>query len=50
MRISASSGVLGRNFFTGPGRAFAPDAPVAEQFRGPGAPRGAWLGLRYSWT
>jgi outer membrane receptor protein involved in Fe transport len=46
----ANFGVLGRNFFTGPGRTFAPDAPVAEQFRGPGAPRGAWLGLRYSWT
>jgi hypothetical protein len=22
--------------------------PVNEQFRGPGAPRGAWLGVRYS--
>ncbi len=44
-------GVVGENFFTGPGRTFGPAAgadPVAEQFRGPGAPRGAWLGVRYS--
>ncbi len=44
-------GVVGENFFTGPGRTFGPAAgadPVAEQFRGPGAPRGAWIGVRYS--
>ncbi len=41
-------GVLGRNFFTGPGQSFdAANAP-AEQFRTPGAPRAAWLYLRYS--
>lgn len=44
-------GVVGENFFTGPDRTFGPavgvDA-VAEQFRGPGAPRGAWIGVRYS--
>jgi outer membrane receptor protein involved in Fe transport len=44
-------GVVGENFFTGPNRTFGPAAgfdPVAEQFRGPGAPRGAWLGIRYA--
>jgi outer membrane receptor protein involved in Fe transport len=44
-------GVVGQNFFTGPNRTFGPAAgvdPAAEQFRGPGAPRGAWLGVRYS--
>lgn len=44
-------GVVGENFFTGPGRTFGPAAgfdPEPEQFRGPGAPRGAWLGVRYS--
>jgi outer membrane receptor protein involved in Fe transport len=44
-------GVVGENFFTGPDRTFGPGAgvaPAAEQFRGPGAPRGVWLGIRYS--
>jgi outer membrane receptor protein involved in Fe transport len=44
-------GVLGEDFFTGPAHSFGPaagSAPVATQFRGPGAPRGAWLRLRYS--
>jgi outer membrane receptor protein involved in Fe transport len=44
-------GVVGENFFTGPNRTFGPAVgvdPAAEQFRGPGAPRGAWLGVRYS--
>jgi iron complex outermembrane receptor protein len=43
--------VVGENFFTGPGRTFGPAvgvAPVNEQFRGPGAPIGAWIGVRYS--
>jgi iron complex outermembrane receptor protein len=42
---------VGENFFTGPNRSFGPSAgmdPQAEQFRGPGAPRGVWLGVRYS--
>jgi len=42
-------GVLGENLFTGPGRTFDGANPVTEQFRGPGAPRGAWVGLRYQW-
>ena len=45
----AGAGLLGRNFFTGPGRTFAPDDAVAEQFRGMGAPFGAWIGVRYQW-
>jgi iron complex outermembrane recepter protein len=44
-------GILGQNFFTGPNHTFGPavgDGPVSEQFRGPGAPIGAWVGVRYS--
>jgi iron complex outermembrane receptor protein len=43
-------GILGENFFTGPDRSFGPvagSAPVAAQFRGPGAPVGVWVGVRY---
>jgi iron complex outermembrane receptor protein len=46
----ANFGILGENFFTGPGRAFAAEGAVTEQFRGPGAPFGAWLGVRYRWS
>ena len=48
----ANFGIMGQNFFTGPNRTFGPAAgvdPVAEQFRSPGVPRGAWVGLRYQW-
>ena len=48
----ANFGILGQNFFTGPGRTFGPAAgidPATEQFRSPGVPRGAWIGLRYRW-
>jgi iron complex outermembrane recepter protein len=44
-------GLLGANAFTGPDRTFGPAVgidPVSEQFRGLGAPRGFWVGLRYS--
>lgn len=44
-------GLLGANYFTGPDRSFGPAAgvpPQSEQFRASGAPRGIWLGLRYS--
>jgi outer membrane receptor protein involved in Fe transport len=50
-RRYSNFGVVGENFFTGPNRTFGPTAgadPEPEQFRGPGAPRGAWLGVRYS--
>lgn len=48
-RKYANFGVLGENFFTGPGRTFDGTNAVAEQFRGPGAPRGGWIGVRYQW-
>ena len=46
-RSYANFGVLGRNVFTGPGGTFDGASPRAEQFRGVGAPRGAWIGIRY---
>ncbi|KWF37283.1 TonB-dependent receptor [Burkholderia diffusa] len=45
----ASFGMLGRNFFNGPNHSFDGLNPVNEQFVGPGAPRGAWVGARYAW-
>jgi iron complex outermembrane recepter protein len=50
-RRYSNFGVVGENFFTGPGKTFGPAVgidPVNEQFRGPGAPIGAWIGARYS--
>ena len=44
-----SFGVLGQNFFTGPGAGFDAAAATNEQFRSPGAPRAAWISLRYEW-
>ncbi|NMM28901.1 MAG: TonB-dependent receptor [Glaciimonas sp.] len=46
----ANFGVLGQNFFNGPGHTFDGSNIGNEQFIGPGAPRGAWVGLRYSWS
>jgi len=47
-----SFGVLGANFFTGAGFTYYDGtpgaAPRAEQFRGPGAPFGIWVGLTYA--
>lgn len=40
-------GVLGANFFTGPGNGFNAAGVQAEQFRTPGLPRAGWIGLRY---
>ncbi len=48
-RKYANFGLLGENFFNGPGRTFDATAVTNEQFRGPGVPRGAWVGLRYLW-
>lgn len=45
----ASYGVLSQNFFNGPRHTFDGLAPVSEQFVGAGAPRGAWVGIRYAW-
>ncbi|MGB7480390.1 MAG: TonB-dependent receptor [Burkholderiaceae bacterium] len=48
-REYANFGLLGNNVFTGPRNSFDGAHPVGEQFRGYGAPRGIWLGLRYGW-
>jgi iron complex outermembrane recepter protein len=40
-------GVLGTNFFRGPGNTFDANAAGPEQFRSSGAPRGAWIGVAY---
>ena len=48
-RQYANFGILGRNVFNGPGHSFDPANPVNESFRGLGAPRGAWVGLRVEW-
>jgi outer membrane receptor protein involved in Fe transport len=42
-------GSLGRNVFTGPNNTFDGLNPRDEVFLGFGAPRGAWIGLRYNW-
>ena len=41
-------GILGSNYFAGPDNSYDPAAAAPDQFRGPGAPIGAWLGVR--WT
>jgi outer membrane receptor protein involved in Fe transport len=43
-------GTLGVNFFRGPGNAYAPALAQPEQFRSPGAPLGAWVGIRYAFS
>jgi outer membrane receptor protein involved in Fe transport len=48
-RKYANFGVLGSNAFANPTKTFDPANAVAEPFYGLGAPRGAWLGLRYEW-
>jgi outer membrane receptor protein involved in Fe transport len=40
-------GVLGENFFNGPGFTYDRNLADPEQFRTPGAPRGIFVGLRY---
>lgn len=47
----ATSGALAENPFTGAGNAFEadPDDWSQEQFIAPGAPRAAWVGVRYAW-
>jgi len=45
----ATMGVLGQNLFDSPDRSYAPQNAHPEQFRGPGLPRGAWVGVRYTW-
>jgi outer membrane cobalamin receptor len=41
-------GVLGENFFNGPGRTFDATNVTNDQFRSAGAPRAAWVGVRYA--
>ena len=41
-------GVLGENFFNGPGRTFAAGNVTGEQFRSAGAPRAFWVGVNYT--
>ena len=43
-------GILGVNFFRGPGNTYAPALAQPEQFRSPGAPLGAWVGVRYEFA
>jgi outer membrane receptor protein involved in Fe transport len=42
-----SFGVLGENFFGGPGNSFNPAGAASEQFVMPGAPRALWIALKY---
>ena len=40
-------GVLGTNFFRGPGNTFDAASAAREQFRGVAAPRALWVGIEY---
>ena len=40
-------GILGENFFNGPNRTFDEALAGPEQFRSAGAPRAAWIGIKY---
>jgi iron complex outermembrane recepter protein len=48
-RKYANFGILGSNVFANATRSFDPANAQAEPFLGLGAPRGAWVGLRYAW-
>ena len=41
-------GILGSNFFRGPGNTFAPGLARPEPFRAPATPFGAWLGVQFN--
>jgi outer membrane receptor protein involved in Fe transport len=41
-------GVLGENFFNGPGRSFDASNVTSNQFLAIGAPRGIWVGVQYT--
>lgn len=43
-------GILGVDLFRGPGNVYAPALAQPEQFRAPGAPLGAWIGIRYAFS
>ena len=40
-------GILGANYFRGPGNTFDASLAGPEAFRSPGAPFGAWIGIQY---
>jgi outer membrane receptor protein involved in Fe transport len=46
-RRYSSFGVLGRNFFNGPGNTYDLTTAAPEPFLAPGAPRAFWLALQY---
>ena len=46
-RAYQNFGILGSNYFRGPGNTFDASLAGPEQFRSPGAPFGAWVGIRY---
>jgi iron complex outermembrane receptor protein len=46
-RRYSSFGLLGSNFFAGPGNTYDPAGARPEQFLAPGAPRSMWLALQY---
>ncbi len=46
-RRYSSFGVLGANFFTGPGNTYDAAGTAPEPFVAPGAPRSVWLALQY---
>jgi len=41
-------GVLGSNYFRGPGNTFAPALAGPEAFRVPAAPFGVWIGVQFN--
>lgn len=41
-------GILGTNFFRGPGNTYAPGLAAPEEFVAPAAPFGVWIGVQYA--
>ena len=46
-RAYENFGILGTNYFRGPGSSFATGVAGPEPFRSPAAPAGVWIGLQY---
>jgi iron complex outermembrane recepter protein len=46
-RVYQNFGILGANYFRGPGNTFDASLAGPEAFRAPGAPFGAWVGIQY---
>ena len=46
-RTYQNFGILGANYFRGPGNTFDASLAGPEAFRSPGAPFGAWIGIQY---